>query len=140
MESSNFNTSSVRDMASLKEQYEEWMKKLQQYCYNQDWKKSGGLIQWNAIAICEMSKSSWHGKTPYERRFGEPFKGPIIRFGAMAEYHPISLRDQSRLHQFGKKVLPGIFFWLWADRGWNMEGGILIGDLEDLEKMGASEN
>ena len=29
--------------------------------------------------------------------------------GAMAEYHPISPRDQSRLHQFGKKVLPGIF-------------------------------
>ena len=25
------------------------------------------------------------------------------------EYHPISMRDQSRLQQFGKKVLPGIF-------------------------------
>ena len=23
------------------------------------------------------------GKTPYERRFGEPFRGPIIHFGAM---------------------------------------------------------
>ena len=44
------------------------------------------------------------GKTPYERRFGEPFKGPIIQFAAMVEYHPISIRDQSRLHQFGKKV------------------------------------
>ena len=28
-------------------------------------------------------------KTPYERRFGEPFKGPIIPFGSMVEYHPI---------------------------------------------------
>ena len=43
------------------------------------------------------------GETPYERRFGEPFKGPIILFG------PVSTRDQSRLHQFGKEVLPGIF-------------------------------
>ena len=25
------------------------------------------------------------GKTPFERRFGEPFKGPIIPFGAMVE-------------------------------------------------------
>ena len=49
------------------------------------------------------------GKTPYERRFGEPFKAPIIPFGAMVEYHPISTREVSRLHQFGKKVLPGIF-------------------------------
>ena len=28
------------------------------------------------------------GKTPYERRFGEPFTRPIIPFGAMVEYHP----------------------------------------------------
>ena len=30
------------------------------------------------------------GKTSYERRFGEPFDGPVIPFGAMVEYHPIS--------------------------------------------------
>ena len=24
------------------------------------------------------------------------------------KYHPISAKDQSRLHQYGKKVLPGI--------------------------------
>ena len=49
------------------------------------------------------------GKTPYERRFGKPFKGPIIPFGSLVEYHPISAKDQSRIHQFGKKVLPGLF-------------------------------
>ena len=49
------------------------------------------------------------GKTPSERRFDEPCKGQIIPFGAMVEYHPISARDQARLHQFGKKVLAGIF-------------------------------
>ena len=48
------------------------------------------------------------GKTPHERRFGMPFNGPVIPFGAMVEYHPISAKDQSRLHQFGSKVLPGI--------------------------------
>ena len=43
------------------------------------------------------------GKTPYERRFGQPFKRPIIPFGSLVEYHPITAKDQSRIHQFGKK-------------------------------------
>ena len=46
-----------------------------------------------------------HGKTPYERRFGIPFNGPVIPFGAMVEYHPISAKDISRHHQFGPKSL-----------------------------------
>ena len=49
------------------------------------------------------------GKKPCERSFGIPFHGPVISFGAMVEYHPISAKDLSRLHQFGPKVLPGIF-------------------------------
>ena len=79
------------------------------------------------------------GTTPYERRHGEPYKGPIIPFGALVEYHPISPRDQARIHQFGKKVLPGIFlrYELIAVRFW--KGDILIADLKDLEKLDASE-
>ena len=49
------------------------------------------------------------GKTPYERRFGEPLKGPIIHFGAMVEYHQISATGQTRIHQFGMEVLPESF-------------------------------
>ena len=49
------------------------------------------------------------GKTPYERRFGKPFGGPVIPLGSLVEYHPITAKDQSRIHQFGKKVLPGLF-------------------------------
>ena len=48
------------------------------------------------------------GKTPCERRFGQPFKGPIIPFGSLVEYHTVTAKDQSRIHQFGKKVLPGL--------------------------------
>ena len=51
------------------------------------------------------------GKTPYEIRFGQPFKGPIIPFGSLVEYHPITAKDQSRILQFGKRVLPGWFLW-----------------------------
>ena len=79
------------------------------------------------------------GKTPHERRFGQPFKGLIIPFGSLVEYHPITAKDQSRIHQFGKKVLPGLFlgYALYAGRIW--KGDVLIADLEELETMDASE-
>ena len=51
--------------------------------------------------------SDW--KTLYERRCGPPFKVPIISFGSLVEYYPITVKDQSRIHQFRKKVLPGLF-------------------------------
>ena len=35
------------------------------------------------------SRSLVWWETPYERRFGEPLKGPIIPFGAMVENRPI---------------------------------------------------
>ena len=62
------------------------------------------------------------GKTPYERRFGQPFKGPIIPFGSLVEYHPITAKDQSRIHQFGKKVLTWIVPRIRSLRGENLEG------------------
>ena len=36
-------------------------------------------------------------------------KTPYVPFGSLVEYHPITAKDQSRIHQFGKKVLPGLF-------------------------------
>ena len=41
---------------------------------------------------------------------GNHLKGPIIPFGSLVEYYPITAKDLSRIHQFGKKVLPGLFF------------------------------
>ena len=37
--------------------------------------------------------------------FGELFSEATISVEAKVEYHPISTKDQARLHQFGKKVL-----------------------------------
>ena len=81
--------------------------------------KIGGQILWNAIPICETFKISCTKGV-----FGEPFEGPIIPFGSLVEYYPISAKDQSRIHQFGKKVLPGLFlgYALYA-------GGIWKGDM-----------
>ena len=79
------------------------------------------------------------GKTPYERRFGQPFKGPIFPFGSLVEYHPVTAKDQSRIHQFGKKVLPGLFLGYALYAGGIWKGDVLIADLEELETMDASE-
>ena len=48
-------------------------------------------------------------QTAFEKRFEQPFKGPIIPFGAQIEYKPSQQIDIQRLHQFGKKMLAGIF-------------------------------
>ena len=79
------------------------------------------------------------GKTPYERRFGQPLKGPIIPFGSLVEYCPTSAKDQSRIHKIGKKVFPGLFlrYALYAGGIWKCD--VLIADLEELETMDASE-
>ena len=73
--------------------------------------------------------------------FGQPFEGPIIPFGSLVEYHPITAKDQSRIHQFGKKVSPELFlgYALYAGRIW--KGDVLIAELEEeLETMDASGN
>ena len=79
------------------------------------------------------------GKTPFERRFGMPFNGPVIPFGAVVEKHPISAKDQSRLHQFRAKVLPGIFLGYATYTGGSWEGDIVVADTEELVEMDASE-
>ena len=79
------------------------------------------------------------GKTPYERRFGQPFKGPIIPFGSLVEYHAFTANDQSRIHQFGKKVLPGLFLGYALYAGGIWKGDVLVADLEELETMDASK-
>ena len=61
-------------------------------------------------------------KTPCERHFGKPFKGPIIPFGSLVEHYPISAKDQSRIHQLGKNVLLGLFFGYALYAGRNLEG------------------
>ena len=71
---------------------------------------------------------------PYERRFGQPFKGPSISFGSSVEYHPITAKDQSRIHQFGKKVLPGLFLGYALYAGGIWKGDVLVADFEELDR------
>ena len=102
--------------------------------------KNGGLILWNSIAICGMLETSWRmGKFIAKSDSENHLKAKWFLFGAMVDHHPISTPDQSRLHQFGKKVLPMIFlgYALIGCGIWKVD--ILIADIEELEKVDASE-
>ena len=79
------------------------------------------------------------GKTLYERRFGEPFKGPIIPFGSLVEHYPIFAKKQSRIHQFANKVLLGLFLGYALYAGGIWKGDTIVADIEELETMDASE-
>ena len=102
--------------------------------------KVGGQILWNVTPyLRNVTDLSSDGKTPYERRFGKPLTGPIIPFGSLVEYYLKAAKDQSRIHQFGKKVLHGLFrgYALYAGGIW--KGDELVADLEELETMDAPE-
>ena len=51
-------------------------------------------------------------------------------------FNPTTAKDQSRIHQFGKKVVPGLFL---GCAGGIWKGDVLVADLEELETMDASE-
>ena len=102
--------------------------------------KVGGQIPWNVIPICETSQIYYlMGKRTMKDVLGNHFKRPIIPFGSLIEYHPVTAKDQSRIHQFGKKVFPGLFLGYALYAGGIWKGDVLIGDLEELETMDASE-
>ena len=66
-------------------------------------------------------------------------RGPVP-FAAKVEYHPISVKDQSRLHQFGKTVLPGMYLGNVLIAGGIWKGDMLVADLEELENFGRLRN
>ena len=111
-------TSAVLLQSGLDEKW--WVDSMECYCY-----------------LRNVQDLLSDGKTPHERRFGEPFTGLLIPFRSMIAYHHTSAKDLSKLHQFGKKVLPGIFlgYLLYAVRIWKRD--ILVADVEELEKMDA---
>ena len=70
------------------------------------------------------------GKTPYERRLGNHLKDRSFRLFQWLSI-TLSLRKTSQgIHQFGKKVLPGIFleYSLYARGTW--KGDIMVADIE----------
>ena len=62
------------------------------------------------------------GKTPYERRFWKPFRGPIIPFGSLVEYHPITAKEPVKNPSIWKESFTWIVPWIRSVRGETLEG------------------
>ena len=62
------------------------------------------------------------GKTSIRETFWKTIGKTTIPFGSLVEYYLISAKNQSIIHQFGKKVLPWIVPWIRIVCGWNLEG------------------
>ena len=95
--------------------------------------KIGGQIPRNGIPILETFKIYYlMERRPIKDVLGNHLKDRSFFFGSLVECYPISAKDQSRIHQFGKKVSSGIFlgYALYA-------GGIWKRDT--MEMMDASE-
>ncbi|WP_288992749.1 DNA (cytosine-5-)-methyltransferase, partial [uncultured Marinobacter sp.] len=73
------------------------------------------------------------GKTAYEQRFDEPFKGKLIPLGAEVTYVPHSPADKERCHKFGPKRLEGIFEGYQQEHGGGWNKQVYVLDSEELE-------
>ena len=79
------------------------------------------------------------GKTPHKRRFGEPFKGPVIPFGSMVEFHlflPKTCRDCISSARKSYQEYASVMYYARGESGketsWSQT-------LRNWEKMDASE-
>ena len=101
--------------------------------------QSGLNENWaDAAPICETNKILLWNKLRTAIRRTISNDQMSVPFGSLVEYDTISARDQSRIHQFRKKVLRGIFRDpLHAAGIW--KGDMTVADVEELETMDALE-
>ena len=85
--------------------------------------KVGGQILWNVTPICETSQIyCLMRRRPMKDVFGQPFKGPIIPFGLLVEYHPVTAKDLVKNPSIWKESLTWIVLRIRFVRGRNLEG------------------
>ena len=94
--------------------------------------KSGAETPWNASVICETYLPKLADrKSPYERRILELYM--MVQSGMFCD--PISRKDNSRLHQFGLKMLPGTFHRIriefWRRLDWRLDQTRIGNDMEN---------
>ena len=110
-----------KHMGLQKEQCAEWKKGHCGAVAVRSWWRMVGGFYWKLLVSAKTFKIyCLMGKHRTNSGSECPFDGPVIPFRASVEYHPISAKDLSRLHQFGGKVLPGIFlgFAFYVGRIW----------------------
>ena len=89
---------------------------------------------WNRAARCYCfltnitDISVGQTKTPYELRFGAPYNGIVLPFGAACEYKPESVKGKFLVRPFGQQMLPAIFVGYHQREGGKPSGDYLVLD------------
>ena len=78
-----------------------------------------GMLHINLRNVTDLLSD---GITPNERRFGKPFKGPVIPFGSMVEYYPIFCQRPVKNPSIWTESLSWIVPRIRFVRGENLEG------------------
>ena len=142
MESSNNYTLRAQKQAKLQnELYVEQKKGHQPYYCNLDWLKSGGKIPWNGITICRMTRTSWQtGNLKMSEDLVNRSKDQLYHLTHWLDISQNSERErQSTNSSICKEIVTKNLSRICFDRGWIWEEKILTADIEELEKLDASE-
>ena len=124
-------------MVVLKERYAEIMKELLLHCCNRAWMKNGALILWNAVAICEMSRTSWQkGKLCMKDDLEKHSKGQFSLLDQWLNIIRLHRKIRRGFYPFGKKVLPAIFLGYELITGRNLERRYFDSRLGRIGKFG----
>ena len=85
--------------------------------------KVGGQILWNVTPICETSQIYYlMGRRPMKDVLGNHLKDRLFHLVHWLSVTLFTAKDQSRIHQFGKKVLLGLFLGYALYGGVNLKG------------------
>ena len=76
----------------------------QQRCFKVAFPKNGGTARWMVLTLANRERQDGRWLACLWENMCK-LLGPLIPFEAKVSYKPISSKDQSRLHQFGKKLL-----------------------------------
>ena len=78
-------------------------------------------------------------RSPYSRRFGNPFDGPVMPFEAALCFNPISTNEKSRVHQLCSKMLTEKCIGYTLNSGGGRTGDLIIAYWNDIENNVTSE-
>ena len=116
----------LRQVASLKKPSDEWRwsDSTECYCY---------------CYLRNVQDLQVDGKTPYERRFGEPFKGTIIPFRSNGWISSDFDKRSIKIFSIWQEKITSNFLGHELTAGGIWKGDVLVADNEDLENIGASD-
>ena len=105
-----------------------------------DYQKNGGTARKKAVVTSATCTTRWPVARQRSRRdMARHLTKHQFPCGTLVEYIPITAKEKSRVHQFGKKALKGLFLGcvLHAEGGWSE--ALMTADNEDLQESEASE-